>query len=467
MLSFSRIARRTILAVLAIAALGIKTYAQDSGSKENYLSDNVSEEIRKLSDLQEKKLWDEANKLLTDLLKTVKADSFDEATIYQYIGRVCYLKNDLHAAIAPMEKALSIAAKHDYFKLDALQEMRILVIQAVFMDAQVKGLSLVDQRTLYLKALSYMDIWNANNKKPSPEVTTLHAYILFGLAQSNLGVPNKLDPTYINKAQDVIERALTEMAKPKDVLYQLLIACLQQNDNYTRMAEIYEMLVKLQPNNKQNWQTLFATYYQLSQDPNPDKAFEYAIRSINTLDRAQALGHLNTSKDNFNRVAIYVNIQQYKIATELLEKGLMDGGIEDTSKNWEILSYYFQQIGKDEEAIRVLREACKRYPDHGSFHILIAQSYFTLDKPRESYDEYLAAIKVGNLDKPYLAYTSAASMAFQLRLFEEGLAEVAKALEYPEAKKDAQLPKLKTALEEGIRERELNKKAVEAQHKNL
>jgi tetratricopeptide (TPR) repeat protein len=145
----------------------------------------------------------------------------------------------------------------------------------------------------------------------------------------------------------------------------------------------------------------------------------------------------------------------------------MNGGIEDSFKNWELLGYSLQQINMETKAIAALKEAARRYPDKGLFWSLIAQSYYNLDKPKEAYQASLKSIEVGNLEKPSAAYSFAANMAFQLRLFEEGLALVSKAMKYPDSKSDIQLPKLKLALEESIRERELNKKAVDAQHKNL
>jgi len=463
----SRTVRCSLFALLAVLGLGLSAFAQTQEKKEHYLTDRVAEEIKKLDEFQQKKQWVEAINFVNNLLKGAKADSFDVAQLNNFLGRIHYMNNDMHSAAAPISIALSLGVKYEYFKLDTLQELRLLLIQSYFTDAQAKGITIEQQKEFYLKCLGLMDEWVKYNTRPNPEVTNLHAYILFGLAQTNLGEPNKIDKNYIDQAQKVIERALTEVAKPKDVLYQLLIGCLQQRDDFARMSEIYEILIRQNPNNKQNWGTLFATYYQLSQDSNRQKAFDYSIRAIATLDRAQTLGHLTTQKDNFNRVAILFNIEQHELATEYLEKGLMDGSIEDIIKNWEVLAYSFQQIGKDTDAIRVIREAAKRYPDKGSLYMMMAQSFYSLDKPKESYDACEMALKVGNLEKPFTAHSFAANMAFQLREFENGLKHIQLGSQYPEAQKDQQMPRLKQALEEGIKERELNKKAIEAQHKNL
>jgi tetratricopeptide (TPR) repeat protein len=386
--------------------------------------------------------------------------------LLQYKGRVMVIKGDYASAIRPLEDALRLAAAKHYFKPDAEADIQISLVQGYFSIATSKDLPVPEQRTNYLKALEHLDIWITYKQKVTPEITMMRAYILFGLANTNLGA-KKVDVSYVKKAQEVIEEALINTAKPKESLYSLLISCLQQTEDYPRLAETLELLCKMTPNNKQNWQLLLSVYAQLSQDANLEKAFENTIRAIVTLDRAQALGFMNTPKDNFNRVAFYSNLQQFNMTADYLLAGLMNGSIDDSVKNWELLGSCFQQINKETKAIAALKEAARRYPDKGFFWSLIAQSYYNLDKTKEAYQASLKSIEVGDLEKPSLAYSFSANMAFQLRLFEEGLDLVNKAMAYPDSKSDTQLPKLKVALEEGIRERELNKMAIDAQHKNL
>lgn len=464
-LNISRGSHRVLLALLIVVGFAVSVQAQQE--QQHYLTEKVADELKKLDEFQKQKDWDGMIRMLENLIKTVKADSYDYAMLQNYLGRGYLMKGDFNTAIVPFETVLRLNQTSKFFKPDTEQELRLFIIQGYFNNAISKGATLSEQKKNYLKSLEYMNEWSKYSKKTTPDVSTLHAYIYFGLAQTNLETPNKIDGAYVKKAQVVIEKALRETAKPKENLYHLLIGCLQQQENYASVVEYYELLCKLQPNNKQNWTQLFANYYQLGQDANPEKAFDYSIRAIVTLDRAQALGHMNTPKDNFNKVAIYFNLQQHDAATELLQSGLLNGGIEDTQKNWEILIYSYQQISKDDKAIAAIKEAVKRYPDKGNFYTLMATSYFNLDKPKESYEACLDAIRVGSLEKPYKAYSFAANMAFQIRKFDDGLVHVNKALSFPDSKEDTQLPRLKMALEESIKERELNKKAIEQQHKNL
>jgi len=462
---FSRRSFR-ILFALSLLLVGFACRAIAAEQQEYYLSDSVAEELKKLDELQQSKNWDGAIALISKLYTSVPADSYDAAMLLQFRGKVLIIKGDYASAIKPLEDALVLAKTKKFFKPEAEAELRLYVFQGYYSIAVSKGMSVAEQKANYLKALENLELWLTYKQKVTPEITTMHAYILFGLAQTNLGA-NKIDITYIKQAQKLIENTLTDVSKPKELLYTLLVSCLQQTEDFPRLAEYLEVLVKMKPTDKQNWQQLFNVYYQLGQDSNPDKMFDNNIRAIVTLDRAQALGYLNTPKDNYIRVAIYFNLQQYEMATEFLEAGLLNGSIDDDLKKWELLGYSLQQINKEAKTVQVLKEAARRYPKEGRFWLMIAQSYFNLDKIQDSYDASLKAIEVGNLEKPFMGYAWAANMAFQLRLFDEGLALVNKAMAYPESKKDTQLPGLKTVLENSIKERALNKQAVDAQHKNL
>jgi tetratricopeptide (TPR) repeat protein len=429
-------------------------------------SDTVIEELKKLEALQQNKNWEGAIKLIDRLYTDVPNDSYDAAMLLLFKGKVSIIIGDNASAIKPLEDALRLATAKQYFKPEVEADLRLYVMQAYYSMAIAKGISLADQRASYLKALENLEARLGFNLKENQEITLMHIQVLFGLASCNLGA-NKTDMSYINKAQRLVEDALSNTTKPKEVLYAYLVNCLQMKEDLPKLAEYLELSCKLNPGNKQSWALLYNVYSQLGQGSNPEVMAENFTRAIITLDRAQALGNLNTPNYNYNRVILHFNLQQHELATDYLYKGLMNGGIEDTPKNWELLARSLQQINRDADAISTLREAIRRYPELGTFWFMIAQSYYNMDKVPESYEASQKAINVGRLDKPSLTYSFAATMAFQLRLFDEGLVLVEKAMTFPDSKRDAQISKLKLILEDSIKARALNKQAVDAQHRNL
>ena len=451
-----------------VCGLPLALPAQTSTAPEKHLSEKVAEELGKLDALQKAKDWDGAIRLLDTQVKLAKPDSFDAATLNQIKAKVHLMRNELKQAVEPFEKCLALSTKYKFFKQDAEQETRYFLAQIYYQEATIKGISPADQKKNFTKAADYMAQWQKLNTRPNTDAAVFYASILFNLAQINLdGADKKVDVSYLKKAQAVIEDGMKQSVKVKDTFYLLMVAALQQQEQFDRAAEYLELLVKLQPTNKQHWQQLFATYYQLAQQEsaNPEKSFALYIRSILTMERAQALGHMDTPKDNFNLVGIYFNIQQHEKATELLDAGLRSGKIEDIQKNWEILAYSYQQINKEFKAIETLKEAAKRYPKAGSLYFQMAQCWYSIDKPKEAFEAARKALEIGGIEKPYQVNSFAAYMGFELRLFDEALAFAKKALEFPESAKDAQLARLKTAIEESIKERELNKKAIEVQQK--
>jgi len=457
--------RRTFALVALGAGLALGAHAAEEAN----WSDDAAEKLPKLNAFQEKKEWDQAIVFIDDCIKASKPNSYDLVMFLQYKAKFFMMKNTLAEAIAPFERSLEIGLPAKFIKPDDVQWTRFYLAQIYYQESQVKGIAPDEQKAKALKALSYIDQWNAASTKANPDFTQFHAQVLFNLAQIT-GVGGNPNMEYLVNAEKVLRQALTQTVKAKDVLYLILVATLQQQNKYQEAAEYLEILVKMQPNNKNNWGQLFATYYQLSSQASDakdlQKAFEYSVRAALTMDRAQKFGILNTQKDNFNRVGIYFNINQHEKATDLLDAGLRDGSIEDILKNWEILAFSYTQINKYDAAIRTLQEAIKRYPDKGGLHFSLAQNYYSIEKTKDAYASALKAIAVGNLEKPYPAHSFAAYMAFELRQFEEALKMIDLALAMPESKKDAQINKLRTAIVDSIKEREQNKKAVEQQHKN-
>jgi len=219
---------------------------------------------------------------------------------------------------------------------------------------------------------------------------------------------------------------------------------LQQQGDYKRSAEVLELLVKMLPNNKQYWQQLAATYLQL----------EESVRAINTIERAQQYGIMNTPKDNYSLVGIYFNIKQYDRAIELLETGLRNGNIENEQRNWELLAASYQQLHKEMKAVESLKEASKRFPKAGSLDFQIGSIYYSLDKGQEAYDYIKTALEKG-VEKPGSAYVFLAYLAYELKKLDEALDAAQKAVKADPNSKDA--VRLLDAIKEAIKDRDNQK----------
>jgi tetratricopeptide (TPR) repeat protein len=198
------------------------------------------------------------------------------------------------------------------------------------------------------------------------------------------------------------------------------------------------------PNSKQYWQQLAATYLQL----------EESVRAINTIERAQQYGIMNSPKDNYNLVGIYFNIKQYDRAIDLLETGLKNGNIENEQRNWELLAACYQQLHKETKAIESLKEAAKRFPKSGALDFQIGSIFYSMDKTQDAYNFIKSSLEKG-VDKPASAYVFLAYLAFELKKLDEALDAAQKAVKADPNSRDGQ--RLLEAIKDAIKDRENQK----------
>ena len=346
-------------------------------------------------------------------------------------------------------------------------EMAKFLTQLYYQEAIVPGRTKQQQTANFAKAGEYIKrVIDHAGSKPNPDDVILYASILFNRASSN---PDKPDLVLIKEAQKVIEGALVTVIHPKTQFYEFLLATLTQQGDYARGSEVLELLVKMNPASTSYWPQLVSMYLALGNDEkNRQKALENNVRAILTIERAQAAGQMKSPKDNYNLISMYLLIGQLEQACEMLDAGLRNGSVDQEQKNWETLAYYYQQVNKEFKAIDILKEASRRYPKSGQLDFQAAQIYYSIDKLPEAYREaQSAALKGVGDSKAAQVWQFISYCAFELQKLSEALDAVnhAIAASEKESKKDAQLPKLKQAIEDAIKERDTQAEILKARQK--
>jgi len=368
--------------------------------------------------------------------------------------------------IEPWELALRLGDQHHFFNENATQEMIYYLAQIYYQDATAAKTPVDVQRNYYAKATALLERWLAHTKKPPTDAArqdaaVFYASLLYNQATLN---PDKVDRDFLRRAETAVEQGLRMVSRPKEGLYQLYLAISQQENNYPRLAQLLELLVKQHPQKKDYWSELSNVYLNLAgeaeKNRHNEEAREYNIRAINAIERAQALGFMKTPKENYTLVGIYYNIGQFGRATELLHAGLRDGSIDSQQNYWELLGSSYQQADRPYAAIEALKEGAKHFPNSGQLEYQAAQIYYSLNKAQDSYNALLSATSKGHLDKPGAVYGFLGYVAWELGKLPEAKAAVAKALKTPDGQKDQQLPILKKAIDEALRERENAKAAA-------
>jgi tetratricopeptide (TPR) repeat protein len=297
---------------------------------------------------------------------------------------------------------------------------------------------------------------------PSPAADSLesaemfYAQLLYTMADVD---PKHIDMDLIKLALAEAEKGLRSAPRPNDNLYILQLATLQQLGNYADAADVLEFILKSKPDNKSYWQQLTAFYATLATNADKakdtQKAFEYNLRAIITIERAHKYGALNKPEDNFELFSLYFNIGQYLQAAELLENGLHDGSITSSPKNWMLLADAYQQMHKEAKAVDVLHETANLFPQNGQFNFVAAQILYGQDKTADALADIQACVSRGGGDQPAQAWLFYAYLAIELQKFELAGQAVESAAKYPHsASDDKTIASLRDAVKSAIDQRD-------------
>jgi hypothetical protein len=471
----SSLLKRFPLLGLGIAAAALvliapaTSRADDSGSgggdnKEGAdLSDDVGDGLAKLEPLLKANDYAGAIGLVNGLLAKAGAESYDQAFLYYTLSQIYTQKGEYASAIAPLETTIAIADKKHYFPVK--QELEMLYILSQLYDQQAETLKgdKDAQDASYTKAITYIERWVAMSPRLTEDISTYYAQLLYASAVSR--DPAHPDQEKIKQAQDQIQKTLLTTVHPKDSLYTFLLATLQQQNNYERGSEILELLLSHNPNNKNYWADLAMFYMAQAQDPKNSKddakVRHFNIRAINTIERAQRFGFMNTQRDNYSLFTLYYNMDEYSLAAELLHKGLSSGNIESNLANWTLLAASYQQISQDFKAVAALEEAAKQFPTSGELEYRVSQVYQGLDDTQKAYDHVVLSMQKGNLAHPQQTYIFAAYVCFELQKLDDAKDAIDKALALMK-NPDHQAIGLRDAIDEAIKERDAKAAANKA-----
>lgn len=448
-------ARRLALVCLCslLFALALPLHAQGT-AREFQLSERVGNELSKLQPFIDAQNWNGALQFINGLIAIAPPNSYDLAILNDILGKIYLQKGDYAGALAPMETALRLSDTYGYMEgrgADALVDF----LSKIYYSEGTSAKSPAVQQQYLNKATTYIKRLIDASPTPNLDNVLFYTTLLYNRAVIN---PERVDVELLKLAIQEAEKALLLSPRPRENFYLILLSSLQQLNDLKRTAEYYELMVRQYPSNRTYWQQLTAIYNTLAQDAKDDRAVRsYSLRSIITMERAQALGFLNSPRDNFNLVGIYFNIGQFAQATELLYAGLKNGGIESTQKNWELLAYSYQQINRENQAVEVLLEAGKLFPKAGQLDFQIAQIYYSLDRYEDAYRHFRLAVDKGELDRPLAVYSFLSYLCYELGKLEEALEVISEAMKLPGASEDQQMPRLRSAIEDALTQREAAK----------
>ena len=412
-----RLLRAALLAVALLPAPDILRAQPPAELPKKEISDKTSASLAELRALTEAKDYAKSLALIDRLLAAAPAGGYDIYVLSQVKAQVLMTQDKLDEAIAPLETALALADGNANF-LDAAARLEQLYLLAQLHYQKGASEKTPDaQRAGYQSTLARLDRWFALSAKPTVQAHLFAASVHYNLA--NLG-SDQPAPAALRAALGHCERAMLLAPEPGAQLRLLLVACRLQLGENAAAAEQLEILAGREPGNANTWSQLLAIYLNLAAEAKkPAEAEAWNLRALHTLDRSQALGFLVSPKDNYTRVAILFNIGQFARAAELMEKGLADGGLESSRRNWELLASAYQQSDQEGKALDAYARAVERFPAQADLEFSLAQTLYAAGQVDDAYARARSASGKPGLSKPGSARLYLAFLAYELQRIEE------------------------------------------------
>lgn len=443
---FLRLAFAALLLPLAAAA---RSFAQPDPAPAPQLAEATADALGKLRDLTTAQAYPAALTLLDQLLAATPADSYDTALLSQIKAQVLLQQSRYTEAIAPLERAFRLGEARAYFPAASQTDTAFLLAQ-LYQQASTETKVPADQRARLASSADYLRRRLSLSPRTTPEIQLFAASLYYQQATLDAEKP---DLAKLRESRRAAEIGLALQLRPSNSLYVLILAALQQTSDYSGSADLLEFLVDKNPANSGYWQQLVGTYLTLAASaPHAPEARRYNLRALLALERAQARGLLATPRENFNRVALYLALAQPDSALAILEKGLADGTIENTRRNWELLANTYQQNQRETEAIAALQKAAAAFPSDGQLEFLLAQLLYGRSRPADARRHLERAIAKGSLDHPGQTRLFLAYISFETQSYDEAGRWARETAAFDDVKKD-DLARLEKAIAEALRNR--------------
>lgn len=408
------------------------------------VSEKLAAELGKLRDFTEARSFAPALVLIDRLLAASSPDSYDFTLLSQIKAQIFLNEARYADAIPPLEAALANGERLGHLPASQLADTCFLLAQL----HQQQGTEAKDparRRALLDKSADLLARWQSRIQKPTTEGRLFAASLHYQRATLD---PDRLDTDALAASLRAAEEGLLLQTRPPASLYVLILAALQQRQDHAGAADFLEILVEKNPANAAYWQQLAGTYLALAAAaPGEREAARLNLRALLAIERAQARGHLASPKDNFNRVALYLALRQFDPAISLLEKGLADGTLDNTRRNWELLANSYQQTRRAPQAVAALEKSVKALPSDGQLEFALAQLHYAAGRLPETRDRLERAVAKGSLEKPGQARLFLAYVAYEQKDTEAAARWVKDAAAFDDVKKE-DLARLSKAIDE-------------------
>ena len=335
--------------------------------------------------------------MLLDLMGSKGLNSYEKAQIWNTLAFAYYTLDDMPKTVNAYEQILKQGVISEALELGSLRAL----FQLYYADEK------------YLKAIKYIDRFQALQAVPDPQITFFKATAYYQLenfreslkqailveelavarraarlessmeAMSNGKVSDEKMP----EAKLALQKLQAKQAVKENWWY-LQVVLYNELEDVDSVIRVLETLIVNYPK-KQYWMHLAGMYSEKGQDDASLSAYyaayiqDFLVRESEIVMMAQRLLRADNPYE----------------ASLVLEKGLKSKAIEENEKNLRLLATAYTLSQETNSAIDAWRDATK-YAEDGDLHFRLAQALSAQDRHKEAVKAYSDAQKKGDLKKP-------------------------------------------------------------------
>jgi tetratricopeptide (TPR) repeat protein len=330
------------------------------------LRNNVYEKLSEAQAAAEAKNYNEAARILDGMLGSGgrnALNSYELANVYNLYAFIYYSREDYNAALRAYENVVS----QPNIPIAMEVNTRYTIAQLYFV--QEKWQQGIDAM---LKWFAMTDTPNAN------------AYVL--LAQGYYQTKE------YDKALRNVEKAISmynESGKlPKEQWYNLARFLYFEKNDIKNTVRMLELLLTHYPK-KEYWVQASHMYGEQKKE----------ARQLAAMDTAYVQGMLDKGTEQVNMAYLYLAGDVPYQAAKVMDKGLKNGSIPETSKNYEIAASAWRQAQEVDKAIPAMEQAAAKSSD-GELYARLGNIYLDGDQYKRAISAINKGLARGGVKRP-------------------------------------------------------------------
>ncbi|MEE8119257.1 MAG: tetratricopeptide repeat protein [Gammaproteobacteria bacterium] len=361
-----------------VLAFSSANAAEEKKKPQALMSEGTYNRLTIIQDLMERKEFVSARKRLDNLLPNVRSHAYEYAVTLQTYSYLFIYLEDWSSAGRYMQQALDSNALPD-----AVEQSLVYTLAQIY--------ATLEQ---YSKTIQMLKGWFAKSENEPPA----QAYMLMANAYVAM--------QQFKNALPYATKAIQKAEKPKEAWYRMHLSIYYELRRYRDAANVLQLMVAYWPHKDQYWKQLSSIYLQIEDDK----------KALGTLAIIYRRGILTSDKDLMNLARLYVLNEEPYQAGLVLEKGMREGKIKKTLRNYRTLAQSWINAREMDKAVEVLGFA-GNLSDDGELYLRQAQILTQSAKWGPAITAAQKAIDKGGLKNPgrvYMVLGSAAAEADKL-----------------------------------------------------